>query len=642
MEVTCTECKDRMVKHKCSNQYKCKIDSQCTNKYPCKQFYLECAGCSATQRIGQGTKKERTPKKTSETMRIPNSVQRPVEPEGNFCLECKARMNRHKCSNQYKCKIDSQCTNKYPCKQFYLECTECSATRRIVEKTNPRPQIQQLSKIKTIPRQTYTEDHDADSVTSNSTRTTDEKNEETLSTPYRPKSYREKRKFKNENLAFADKNPYISHLLAHYNQAERMKKGIYYAGRLREIRRKLHMNPELSFCEHDTSELILETLKQIDGITEIRKGWGRPPKDFKGAVPGIYKRPVNGAGITAVIKGELGEGECIAFRADMDALPILETSKEEYRSENTGVMHACGHDGHVAMLLVAAEVIANNRSKLRGSIKLIFQPAEEFGGGAKYLVKESVLKNVNKIFGIHLWTPLNVGHIGVSHGEMMASPDKFTISIKGKGGHGAAPHKTVDALLVASYVNIALQSIVSRRTDPMQEVVVSVCKMENEEGSNTCGCGHTFNVICGEVVMHGTSRAFTPDMQKKLRQEIQCVATNTAKAHGASATVEFDDLNYGYPPTVNTKNEAVYVELMAAEIVNPQNIHTGRDIMTMGGEDFSYYLEQVPGCMIFVGATGEGKEELPHHHPSFDFDETALEVGAALWVKLAGLDNEPT
>eukprot|EP00933_Yihiella_yeosuensis_P004944 TRINITY_DN109356_c0_g1_i1.p1 TRINITY_DN109356_c0_g1~~TRINITY_DN109356_c0_g1_i1.p1 ORF type:complete len:450 (+),score=90.07 TRINITY_DN109356_c0_g1_i1:42-1352(+) len=401
-----------------------------------------------------------------------------------------------------------------------------------------------------------------------------------------------------------------------------------------ETRRILHRNAQLSFQETFACSLVEDRLRKIDGVTDVKTGWARAPAEFKGATPENYIREETGTGVTATILGTAGEGPCIAFRADMDALPIPEESEKEYCSKNEGVMHACGHDGHVAMLLLAAEVIAARRHHFCGSVQLLFQPAEEFGGGARYMVKEGALKGVSQVFGIHLFTPLQLGTIGVKGGPLMAAPDKFAIDVQGKGGHGAMPQLSVDAMLCASQINVSLQTVVSRTVAPLEPACVSVCKMENEIGTRTCGCGHAFNVIAGRVVMHGTARSFNDSTQSVIRKGIERVANGVAEAMGATASTTFDDLNFGYPATINTPAEAELMKQAAVCVVGEENVKSGTEIMTLGAEDFSFYLKEVPGCFVFVGATRHGEEVMPHHHPSFDFDEEALEIGASLWVRL--------
>ena len=404
---------------------------------------------------------------------------------------------------------------------------------------------------------------------------------------------------------------------------------------LKEIRRHLHKNAELSFQEVETAAYILKRLQNIKGVEDISTGLGRAPPEFKGAAPGQieYVRQESGTGITAYIKGNAGPGPCILLRADIDALPILEDAPErEYASQNCGVMHACGHDGHVAMLLVAAEVLASRRAEFKGSIKLCFQPAEEFGGGAQYMLEQ--LDDVEQVYGFHLSTVLRTGTIGVKDGPLMAAVDKFTISVKGKGGHGAMPHLSKDAMLCAMQIGVALQTVVSREVDPLEAAVVSIGKLENEEGSATCGCGSTFNVLCGDIVMSGTTRSFDNAVQQQVRVSVERIAVNVAAAMMCSAQVKWDDVNTGHPATVNHTAEAARARAAAVKVVGEEGLRTGKEIMTMGGEDFSYFLNKKPGCFIFVGATAEGAEPTPHHHPSFDIDEESLAIGATLWLQL--------
>ena len=245
-----------------------------------------------------------------------------------------------------------------------------------------------------------------------------------------------------------------------------------------ETRRKIHKNPELSFKEFDTSKLIIKNLND----------WGID-----------VQKNIAQTGVVGTIKGAK-DGKTIALRADMDALPIQETSNIPYKSENDGVMHACGHDGHIAMLLGAAKALSNKKTELHGTVKFIFQPAEEGHAGAKHMINEGVLKNVDEIYGSHLWNYQNYGTIGVKPGPIMAAADIFKITIYGKGGHGATPHGTVDSILVSSILIQALQSIVSRNTNPLESTVVSIGKING---------GYNFNIIADEVVLEGTTRSYT-------------------------------------------------------------------------------------------------------------------------------------
>jgi len=405
--------------------------------------------------------------------------------------------------------------------------------------------------------------------------------------------------------------------------------------KLKEFRQHLHAHAELSFQEEQTSAYILSKLQAIDGVDDIVTGLGRAPVGFKGASPGNvpYTRLEQGTGITAYIRGTLGDGPCILIRADIDALPIVETAPDcEYASKNNGVMHACGHDGHVAMVLVAAEVLAARRNTFKGSVKVLFQPAEECGGGAQYMLEQ--LEDVDQVYGIHLMSSLLTGTIGVKDGPLMAATDRFLISIEGKGGHGAMPHLSVDAMLCAAQVSVALQTIVAREIDPLDAAVVSIGKMENEEGSTTCGCGSTFNVLCGKVVMHGTTRSFSSEVQMKVRESVERITVKVSEAMRAKASVKWDDVTCGWPATINSAAETAMVRAASVRVVGEAGVRTGKEIMTMGGEDFAYFLNNKPGCFIFVGATAAGAQATPHHHPSFNIDEDALAIGATLWLQL--------
>lgn len=250
------------------------------------------------------------------------------------------------------------------------------------------------------------------------------------------------------------------------------------------------------------------------------------------------------------------------------------------------------------------------------------------------MVADGVLDGVDEVYGLHLLNTLETGTIGVKAGPLMAAPDKFTCQVVGKGGHGAMPQHSIDAMATSSHILTALQTVVSRSVDPLESAVVTVGKMENEEGSTTCGCGHTFNVICGKVVMHGTSRSFNDKTQALLRRRITEVTSGVASALGASASTAFDDVNYGYPAVVNDDDQAALADKAARAVVGEGNVKAGTGIMTMAGEDFSYYLRERPGCFVFVGSRPPGTTIKPHHHPSFDIDEEALPVGAAFYVRL--------
>ncbi|KAJ1432476.1 peptidase, M20D family [Ochromonadaceae sp. CCMP2298] len=370
-------------------------------------------------------------------------------------------------------------------------------------------------------------------------------------------------------------------------------------------RRWFHAHPELSFEEVQTAAKIVEILRSY-GIEEIFEGVGR-------------------TGVVALIRGA-SEGPCVALRADIDALPVLETAKVEYVSQNSGVMHACGHDGHIAGLLAAAKVLWGQRQTLRGCVKLLFQPAEEGYGGAREMIKEGVLEEgnlgprVDSVYGIHLWSFLGLGNIGCQEGPIMAASDKFVITVKGKGGHGAAPQGTVDAIVEAAAVVTSLQTIVSRNKDPLDSGVV------------TCGMikgGYGYNIIADKVEITGTSRSFTPQTQALIKERMGCICCGVAQTYGGEIDLEYV---HGYPPTVNAYPECNrVVTTAAAKIVGPER--ASQPQKTMGAEDFSYFLEARKGCFLFVGAALPG-ETRPHHKSVFDFDERALMVSASVFIQI--------
>ena len=364
-------------------------------------------------------------------------------------------------------------------------------------------------------------------------------------------------------------------------------------------RRYFHTYPELSFKEVNTSNVIENKLRDM-GISNISR---------------IAK-----TGLVADIIG-IERGKNIALRADMDALPIQETSDVKYKSKNDGVMHACGHDGHMAMLLAAAKSINKIKEKIKGTVRLIFQPAEEGLAGAKYMINEGALDNIDEIYGIHLWNYQKIGEIGVKEGPIMAAADMFEISVYGKGGHGATPHGTVDTVVVASNLINALQTIVSRNVNPIDSGVVTIGKING---------GYNFNVIADKVVMKGTCRAYTDKNKKMIKNRMEEIIRGIEKMYGAKIILDYSD---GYPPTVNNKMCAENVLSASKKIVGQG---AGDPYLSMGGEDFSYYLEKIPGCFYFVGSSPPNREPLstPHHCSHFDIDENALLIGASSFVTL--------
>ena len=366
-------------------------------------------------------------------------------------------------------------------------------------------------------------------------------------------------------------------------------------------RRDFHQYPELSFQEYRTAEKISKHLESfgIEHRTEVGK--------------------------TGVV-GEIvfGDGPTIALRADMDALPIQEVGDLKYKSKNEGVMHACGHDGHMAILLGAANALSKNKKLKKGKVRFIFQPAEEGAGGARYMIKDGCLDQVDEIYGLHLWNYQPVGEIGVKNGPIMAAADMFDIIIKGKGGHGATPQGTVDAIVVASNLITMLQTIVSRNTNPLDNTVVTIGEING---------GQNFNVIADEVRLTGTTRAYTENNRNMIKKRMQDIIDGVSKSFGAEIVLKYKE---GYPPTVNHEDPTKLV-LEASSMVVGKG--AGYPYLSMGGEDFSYYLQKVPGCFFFVGSAPDKNNILstPHHCSHFDIDERSLLIGASVYVNL--IDN---
>ena len=365
------------------------------------------------------------------------------------------------------------------------------------------------------------------------------------------------------------------------------------------VRRELHKYPELSWEEVRTSAAICAFLERL-------------------GIP--YRTKVARTGVVADIPGKAGV-PCVVLRADMDALPIREETGLEFASAHEGVMHACGHDGHTAMLLGAAELLAKENN-LPAPVRLLFQPAEEKGAGAQAMIKDGALEGAGMIFGGHLDRHYRAGTIIVSEGAVNASSDNFCIEIIGQGAHGARPHESIDAVVVGSLMVMALQTIVSREINPAHPSVVSVGLFQ---------AGTAPNVIAGQARLEGTVRAQDEGVRRQLNASVKRIAESIAQLHGATIHVA---ISLGTPPLVNSREMATLAREAAVEAVGETAVlplHTAN----MGAEDFSYYLEHIPGAYVRFGAQVPGREGFPAHSSRFDFDEQALAVGGAFYYSVA-------
>lgn len=361
-----------------------------------------------------------------------------------------------------------------------------------------------------------------------------------------------------------------------------------------EIRRYLHQYPELSFHEVKTPEYIAQYHLQLGH--EVRT-------------------EVGGRGVVAVLKGKK-PGKTVALRADFDALPIQEENNVPYRSKIPGVMHACGHDGHTATLLVLAKALNQIKDELAGTVVFIHQHAEELApGGAIAMIEDGCLDGVDVIYGTHLWATEPLGNIMVRKGPFMAAADRFAITIKGQGGHGAQPHLTKDAILIGAQLVNNLQQLVSRRVDPLEAAVLSVGSFVAQ---------NAFNVIADTAELVGTVRSFKEEIRLLMEMEMERIIKGTCEAAHAEYEFHYDR---GYPPVVNHDTETALLSELAGQVPDVQVVREGE--MQMGGEDFAYYLERVPGTFFFTGAKNpEWSYTFPHHHPKFDFDERAMLIAA--------------
>ena len=365
------------------------------------------------------------------------------------------------------------------------------------------------------------------------------------------------------------------------------------------MRRTFHRYPELAFEEKQTAAAIMDELRRLD-----------IPFEYGGV----------GGGVVGRIEGGVKDAPTVALRADMDALPGEENTGLPFASQNPGKMHACGHDGHMAMVLGAAALLKADPPP--GNVVLIFQPAEERGGGARVTIEAGALEGVRAIFGGHITRHYRVGEVMVASGTITAQSDGFTIRVKGRGGHGARPHEAVDAVVVAGLLIMAVQTLVSREINPAHPSVVTIGKVE---------AGSAGNVIAEEANLYGSIRTTEPEVRKHIVQGLQRMAKAVGDLHNARVQVEIRE---GYPPVINTAKEAEIARRAVLKTLGEEGL-VAMDQPSMGSEDFSYYLLHVPGCYVRFGARREGWENIPLHSPSFDFDEQAMKVGAAFFDQVA-------
>ena len=368
---------------------------------------------------------------------------------------------------------------------------------------------------------------------------------------------------------------------------------------IKEWRRDFHAHPELRYDVHRTAGSVAEKLKSF-GCDEV--------------VPGIGR-----TGVVGVIRGRKAGGKVVGLRADMDALPLEEETGLPYKSTVPGKMHACGHDGHTAMLLGAAKYLAETRN-FAGTAVVIFQPAEEGGAGALAMVKDGLISRfgIQEVYGMHNYPGLPVGQFAIRPGAMMAAADHLAIEIEGKGGHAARPHLSIDTILVGAQMINQLQSIVARNVDPLESAVVSVCMFQ---------AGHTDNVIPQHALLRGTARSLTPDVRELLHKRIGEVVEGTARMYGASAKVTYTN---GYPVVVNHERQTAFAADVAREIAGKDKVDI--DVPpVMGAEDFAFMLQERPGAFIFVG----NGDSAGLHHPAYDFNDETIPVGTSYWVRLA-------
>ena len=372
---------------------------------------------------------------------------------------------------------------------------------------------------------------------------------------------------------------------------------------MKSWRQDLHKIPEIGLEEYETSKYIKNKLKEFN--INFKEGYSK-------------------TGLVAWVKGNKGNSnKSIGLRADFDALPMPEKNNFEYKSSKDGMMHACGHDGHTSMLLGAAKYISENND-FDGTVYFIFQPGEEGFAGGKKMIEDGLFDDfsIDEVYALHNWPDLPLGSFGVNSGPMMAAVDEFDIIVKGKGGHAAFPQLVIDPIIVASQIVTAIQTIISRSTDPVDKALISITKIHG---------GTAYNVIDDEVKLSGTIRTFKPETRSFIEKRIEEIANGIAKAHGAGANIEFDLINK-YPPTINSKKESEFAAKIAKKMVGEENVNTNID-PSMGGEDFSYLLNKKPGSYLYIGQ-GDENHKAHLHTTKYDFNDNLLPIGVNYWVNL--------
>ena len=372
---------------------------------------------------------------------------------------------------------------------------------------------------------------------------------------------------------------------------------------MKSWRQDLHKIPEIGLEEYETSKYIKNKLKEFN--INFKEGYSN-------------------TGLVAWVKGNKGNSnKSIGLRADFDALPMPEKNNFDHKSTKDGMMHACGHDGHTSMLLGAAKYISENND-FDGTVYFIFQPGEEGFAGGKKMIEDGLFDDfsIDEVYALHNWPDLPLGSFGVNSGPMMAAVDEFDIIVKGKGGHAAFPQLVIDPIIVASQIVTAIQTIISRSTDPVDKALISITKIHG---------GTAYNVIDDEVKLSGTIRTFKPETRSFIEKRIEEIANGIAKAHGAGANIEFDLINK-YPPTINSKKESEFAAKIAKQMVGEENVNTNID-PSMGGEDFSYLLNKKPGSYLYIGQ-GDENHKAHLHTTKYDFNDNLLPIGVNYWVNL--------